>query len=410
MEEWKSLVSLGYPKEFEVSTHGNVRNIKTGNLLSKRIERDGYQHVSIGRSTFLIHTLVARVFIANPDSKPTVDHINRDRADNIVSNLRWATHKEQRNNQKPCHFKRCKPVRQIDLDTGEIIATFENINVAGKAMEVGPASIRRCCLGYNFTCMGFGWEFAADCFPDEVWERCNPKIFIDVFVSNRGRIWTIRNGPTYGSKDILGYMKIWLKNKLTGRPQSYSVHILVAQHFHPNPNLLKIVNHIDNNRSNNVAENLEWCTHSHNIREAFRTQGAKTRAKQVVQYDLDTLETIAIYDSLTQAALAIEGDSSAISAVCKGKLNKHRGCGWRYGGSDIRLQKPRGTPVDQLDPQTGEVIATYPSIKYAAQITGASVYVITYACKNTKTGWRYSTTMSSRLRPRNLHIGATSTP
>ena len=46
------------------------------------------------RSNHLIHRLVAKHYIPNTDNKPCVDHVNRNKTDNTVQNLRWATHSE----------------------------------------------------------------------------------------------------------------------------------------------------------------------------------------------------------------------------------------------------------------------------------------------------------------------------
>ena len=56
-----------------------------------------------------------------------------------------------------------------------------------------------------------------------------------------------------------------------GNKKAIRVHVAVAKLFVENPNELYEVNHIDGNKDNNVAENLEWCTHSYNMKHAVFT-------------------------------------------------------------------------------------------------------------------------------------------
>ena len=70
--------------------HGNYRWTYGNVYKSSR----GY----IRYRNYFVHRAVAECFIPNPDGKPTVDHIDRNRNNNCVSNLRWATHSEQRIN------------------------------------------------------------------------------------------------------------------------------------------------------------------------------------------------------------------------------------------------------------------------------------------------------------------------
>lgn len=60
------------------------------------------------------------------------------------------------------------------------------------------------------------------------------------------------------------YVCLWL-----GYKHSVHIHKLVAEAYLPNPNNLPQINHKDGNKMNNHADNLEWCTASHNMRHSW---------------------------------------------------------------------------------------------------------------------------------------------
>ena len=77
------------------SNHSDFRYEYTPGCLDKRC---GYYVIRILGKLFQAHRVVAEAFHANPENKPTVDHINRVRDDNRACNLRWATRHEQNEN------------------------------------------------------------------------------------------------------------------------------------------------------------------------------------------------------------------------------------------------------------------------------------------------------------------------
>ena len=101
MEEYK--IIKDFPN-YSVSNFGNVINNKTGRVLKLAIGNHGYYYVNLYQDgkqfNKRIHKLVAEYFIANPYNKNCVDHINNDKLDNNVRNLRFVTHQENNMNRK----------------------------------------------------------------------------------------------------------------------------------------------------------------------------------------------------------------------------------------------------------------------------------------------------------------------
>ena len=96
---WKT---VAVDEKYEVNEFGVVRHRRKGTIKKPHVNKqNGYLYVQLWDSSNrtnhrrAVHRLVAEAFIPNPENKPTVDHINHIRTDNHVSNLRWATYKEQ---------------------------------------------------------------------------------------------------------------------------------------------------------------------------------------------------------------------------------------------------------------------------------------------------------------------------
>ena len=100
-EVWKQYLDTQY----EVSNLGNVRNKNTKVVLSQEDTGNGYLCVGLQMDKGVykktrVHRMVAMAFLEfqRTEERNEVDHINGNKSDNSVDNLRWCTHKENMNN------------------------------------------------------------------------------------------------------------------------------------------------------------------------------------------------------------------------------------------------------------------------------------------------------------------------
>lgn len=92
-------------KYYEINKNGEIRNIKTNKLLRTRL-RNGYYIVDLynngKRITKSIHKLIAETFLNKPNENYVVDHINCNRTDNRIENLRYVSQSQNSRNKLKC--------------------------------------------------------------------------------------------------------------------------------------------------------------------------------------------------------------------------------------------------------------------------------------------------------------------
>ncbi len=130
-----------------------------------------------------------------------------------------------------------------------------------------------------------------------------------------------------------GYLQVLLPDR-----KKHSVHRLVARAFHGEPSPGHVVNHKNAVRDDNRAENLEWLTHSENLRYAYREMGVISKCKGKIGADAPKVTAVVAtniatgqvleFSCASDAVRAHGFDSGRISRCCTGKSAHHKG--WRF--------------------------------------------------------------------------------
>ena len=93
----------GFPN-YLIYEDGRVYSKKRKIFIKFKIKKNGYYQIGLckngKRKWFLIHRLIALHYIDNPNNYPEVDHIDRNKSNNNISNLRWCSHSMNQQNKK----------------------------------------------------------------------------------------------------------------------------------------------------------------------------------------------------------------------------------------------------------------------------------------------------------------------
>lgn len=179
-EIWRDIPT--YEGLYQVSNFGRVKSLgrfgynlflgrywRRERILRPHKHSNGYIDVELCKdgikTKFLVHRLVARAFIPNPENKPLVDHIDTDRTNNRAENLRWVDRFQILH--KPLTMakyraamalqrggKNHKARSVINLDTNQV---FETLTSAALASGVHRETLRRAIL-HGWKCAGCRWS------------------------------------------------------------------------------------------------------------------------------------------------------------------------------------------------------------------------------------------------------------
>lgn len=156
-------------------------------------------------------------------------------------------------------------------------------------------------------------------------------------VSNTGKIRRSDSKREHSVRDNGGYLTVDLYS--SGDRVTRRVHRLVAEEFVPNPDCKPEVNHIDGNKHNNAASNLEWVTKKENCHHAWRAELAKPSYGMLGKKNpnggrkgkpIRIVETGEVFGTLQECEEAIDGNNRHINDCLRGRQKTHRGYHFEY--------------------------------------------------------------------------------
>ena len=153
-----------FGRQYYVDENGSVFNCQMRKM-AQQVDQYGYRYIVLRqgkrstpkRKKYLVHRLVATLFIDNPDALPQVNHLDGNKQNNTVDNLEWA---DASRNQTHSRYVlnnitgfKDTPVRCVETNT-----TFRSTRAAWRETGVNYCHISECANGKRKTAGGLHWE------------------------------------------------------------------------------------------------------------------------------------------------------------------------------------------------------------------------------------------------------------
>lgn len=403
MEEeiWKSIPNGGI---YEISNKGQIRHGLTGDVRKLQLKGDNdkcHTNIVVNGKDFPLNVsrIVLETFVRKPVSKEHAGHKNGIRTDNRVENLEWRLGST---NDTCSASAKSLPLDVTICGTSmRFSSTNEAANYLGKSRdtiyrndgkgEVNGISVEKVSVGPEDDIVKQTIKFG-----DKI-VTVSADGWVKPGESRWKKVTTVRGGylRTSFQFDRDGNTKRSDNGKVLS--QYFELHRLVCEAFHGPPPANFDAHHINEVKSDNRPENLEWRSRSENMKASYEG-GFNNPAGEKATYQYTTRGefTGKVYKSASEAARSVRGVVSGVTPCCKGTKLSYMDFEWSYSPPEIYATqrvamqarareknkeavkkrrdkngppKSTGKPIYAYDATTFELRGNWPSGKAAAADT-----------------------------------------